>query len=550
MNRLVERPRLCASLKVILSVCIFCLMTAYKTYPLILHMSTHIPGNPGDPLLIAWIMAWDFHALTTNPWHLFNANIYYPAPNTLALSEHLLGLLPIFAPAYALTGNPILGYNIVFFLSFVLSGVAMLVLVHYWTQHFWAALVAGFLFAFVPIRFEAHLQLLNLYWAPLAFLWLEKFLRSKSWKDLALFSIFYWLQVLSSVYLGWFTTIAVALYVVYNMLYVDRQLISRAMFSRYATFTILSILILLPIHLPYYQVKKEWRFIQSISQCISYSADLILSYIIGSGFMNDLYLSLFSIFRSFSPANFYERALFQGFVIPFLLMLNLIIGRWITLTPRLKRMNRIYWIILISSFIFSLGPYLIILGWNTNIPLPYLLLYHLAPGFQAMRAPARFGFMVILAASVLAALGLLRFCHVVSAYVRVRKLPMPACPTVVALSCLALFSLELGRKPLPLVPIPVGHEVPAVYRWLAAEKPGPLVELPAGMWENYKYEYFSTYHWLPLVNGTSGYGHPMYGQLVPKLQPLPLQEGITSLRSVGVRVVVVHYDQLPFYEAL
>ena len=110
-------------------------------------------------------MAWDFHALTTNTWHLFDANIYYPASNNLALSEHLLGILPIFGPAYALTGNPILAYNSVFFLSFMLSGLAMLLLVHYWTQHFWAALVAGFLFAFVPIRFEqfTHLQLLNLY---------------------------------------------------------------------------------------------------------------------------------------------------------------------------------------------------------------------------------------------------------------------------------------------------------------------------------------------------------------------------------------------------
>jgi len=139
----------------------------------------------------------------------------------------------------------------------------MLLLVHYWTQHFWAALVAGFLFAFVPIRFEqfTHLQLLNLYWAPLAFLWLEKFLRSKAWKDLAVFSIFYWLQVLSSVYLGWFTTIAIALYVLYNVLYVDPSLINREMFPHYATFAILGILILLPVYLPYYQLKQQWGFL-------------------------------------------------------------------------------------------------------------------------------------------------------------------------------------------------------------------------------------------------------------------------------------------------
>jgi hypothetical protein len=366
MGRLVELPRLRSCLKVILAFCLFFSMTAFKTHPLILHLGSHIPGSPGDPLLIVWIMAWDFHALTTNPWHLFDANIYYPASNTLALSEHLLGILPIFGPAYALTGNPILAYNVVFFLSFMLSGLAMLLLVQYWTQHFWAALVAGFLFAFVPIRFEqfTHLQLLNLYWAPLAFLWLEKFLRSKAWKDLAVFSIFYWLQVLSSVYLGWFTTIAIALYVLYNMLYVDPSLINRAMFPHYATFAILSILILLPVHLPYYQLKQQWGFLPllQLQQCINYSNDLLLSWVTVSGHMNNLYLSIFSLFRHAWQSNPYERIMFPGLVIPLLLILGLVPGRGFTLTAHLKYMRRSYWIILISSFILSLGPYLIILG--------------------------------------------------------------------------------------------------------------------------------------------------------------------------------------------
>ena len=167
-----------------------------------------------------------------------------------------------------------------------------------------------------------------------------------------------------------------------------------------------------------------------------------------------------------------------------------------------------------------------------------------------MRVPARFGFMMMLAASALAALGVLRLCHVLSTYVHVRKVPMSAYHAVVALVCLALFTLELGCKSLPLTRISVGLEVPGVYRWLATEQPGPLVELPAGMWENYKYEYFSTYHWLPLVNGASGYGLPTYGQLIHKLQPLPSREGIMSLSTVGVKVVVVHYDQLPLHEAL
>jgi hypothetical protein len=71
MSRRVKLPRRRSCLKVILAFCLFFSMTTLKTYPLILHLSTHIPDNPGDPLLNVWIMAWDFHALTTNPWNLF-----------------------------------------------------------------------------------------------------------------------------------------------------------------------------------------------------------------------------------------------------------------------------------------------------------------------------------------------------------------------------------------------------------------------------------------------------------------------------------------------
>ena len=126
-------------IKVAIASLVFLVMTVFKTYPLIVHFNTHIPSDPGDPLFVAWILAWDFHALTSDPGSLFNANIFYPVENALAFSENMLGVLPIFAPAYAMTRNPIFAYNVVFLLSFILSGVAMFLLIHYWTESFWAS---------------------------------------------------------------------------------------------------------------------------------------------------------------------------------------------------------------------------------------------------------------------------------------------------------------------------------------------------------------------------------------------------------------------------
>src|SRR6266850_5114383 len=235
------------SLKVMLSLAIFLALTVVKTYPLIGHFGTHLPSDLGDPLLVTWILAWGLHALSTDPWNLFNANIFYPVENTLALSEHMIAVLPVFAPAYVVTGNPIFAYNTVFFLSFILCGITMFLLVEYWKNSFWASLLAGCLFAFAPIRFAevSHLQLYSLYWAPLTCLFLDKFLRRKRWGDLTWFAICYWLQVLSSVYLGWLTTIAIGVYTLYFVIWIDRSLLCRTLLSRYLAFSMASILILL-----------------------------------------------------------------------------------------------------------------------------------------------------------------------------------------------------------------------------------------------------------------------------------------------------------------
>ena len=74
----------------------------------------------------------------------------------------MLGALPVFAPTYLLTGNPILAYNVVLLLSFPLCGLSIFWLVHYWTRNFWASILAGSFFAFAPSRLSqlGHLQLL------------------------------------------------------------------------------------------------------------------------------------------------------------------------------------------------------------------------------------------------------------------------------------------------------------------------------------------------------------------------------------------------------
>jgi hypothetical protein len=538
--------------KAALALAVIAILTVVKTYPLIQQIGTHLPGDYGDPVLVAWILAWGSHALTNDPWGLFNANIFYPVQNTLALSEHMIAVVPFFGLPYLITGNPILAYNIVFLLSFIFCGISMYLLVYHWAENFWAALLSGCLFAFAPIRFAeiSHLQLNSFYWTPLVFLFLDRFANHKRWIDLICFAMFYWLQVLCSVYLAWFITIALGIYILYWTLYIDRSLVSRAMVTRYTAFIVSSLVILLPFHVPYYKIKQHWEFLTLLQDRVYWSADILLHYFSPPHLFNDVYLSLV---RYLSPAIAYPRngiLLFPGFISAMLVSAALLPVATLTLSRRELQLKKLFGLILISSFLLSLGPYLLVLGVNTGIPLPYQLFYYLAPGFQAMRVPARFAIMAGLAACVLAGLGFLKVCDVLRRRWRVKKPRVLSFEGRLALLLIGMFIAELGFKPLPLVSMPTADQVPEVYRWLATgELGGPILELPHNQRETLKYMYFSTYHWLPLVNGASGYAPSAYTQLSAEIAALPSPQAVELLRAIGVKGLILHTDRLEPHDA-
>jgi hypothetical protein len=538
--------------KIALACAIIAILTVIKTYPLIQHIGTHMPSDSGDPVLVTWILAWGFHAMTNDPWNLFNANIFYPVQNTLALSEHMIAVAPLFGLSYLITGNPIFAYNLVFLLSFIFCGISMFLLVHHWTENFWAALLSGCLFAFAPIRFAeiSHLQLNNFYWAPLVFLFLDRFINYKRWFDLTYFAVFYWLQVLCSVYLGWFITIAVGIYVLYWSIYIDRGLLDRAMVTYYSVFIVSSLIIILPFHVPYYKIKQQLEVLTVLQHCTYWSADLFLNYFSPPHLFNDVYLSLV---RYLSTAVAYPRnemLLFPGFIVAALVAVAILPLSTLVLSPRELQLKKLFGLVLISSFLLSLGPYLLVLGMNTGIPLPFQLFYYLAPGFQAMRVPARFAIMAGLAACVLAGLGFLKVCDVLRGRRRVKKPRVLSFEGRLALLLIGMFMAELGFKPLPLVSMPTADQVPEVYRWLSTgELGGPILELPHNQREALKYMYFSTYHWLPLVNGASGYAPSAHTQLSAEIAALPSPQAVELLRAIGVKGLILHTDRLEPHDA-
>ncbi len=110
------------------------------------------------------------------PFHLFQANIFYPANDSLAFSEPLIVPALMGAPLAWLGGSPVLVFNLVMFAGFALTALATYRLILEWTGNRLAAALAGSTFAFNTHTLTrlAHVQALHVYGLPLALLAVDR----------------------------------------------------------------------------------------------------------------------------------------------------------------------------------------------------------------------------------------------------------------------------------------------------------------------------------------------------------------------------------------
>src|SRR5204863_293548 len=66
-------------------------LTLILTYPFSLNVHHGVLAGGADDQEVMWIVGWDVHALTHQPLSIFDANILYPEPKTLAYAENLIG---------------------------------------------------------------------------------------------------------------------------------------------------------------------------------------------------------------------------------------------------------------------------------------------------------------------------------------------------------------------------------------------------------------------------------------------------------------------------
>jgi hypothetical protein len=257
-------------------------VTIVFTWPLVTGLTRDIPWDLGDSLLNSWILAWDadhlrrflsgdFGALRG----FWDANIFYPERLTLAYSEHLIAQAIQILPVYAVTGNIILCYNLLFLSTFVLSGLGMYLFAREVTGSSRAAFVAGLLYAFAPYRVPqfSHLQVLSAQWMPFALYGLRRYFDARQIKPLAGAAAALVAQNLSNGYFLLFFSPLVAAYVLFEVatrrLWRDVRL-----WAEVGAAAAVVIAATLPFLLPYLELRRLGFPARSLFEVMTFSADV------------------------------------------------------------------------------------------------------------------------------------------------------------------------------------------------------------------------------------------------------------------------------------
>lgn len=494
----------------------FAALSAWWLWPLptaaltALLYEAEIPFQHADIDLHVWSLAWVAHALVTSPASVFDANSFYPAPLTLAYSEHLLGLAPVFAPIYLATSNPVLAANVVVFALHVLAAAGMYVLARRFVAAP-AAWVAAAMFAFYPQRVDdlTNFYLLATGLVPLAIFFTERWLDEARTRDVVGVAVCVGLALLCSFYLAYGVALAYGVYLVVRMVSASRALDGRRTRGLLAALAAAAVPFL----------------VSSVPYVVLRQAGAIPEYAVQSAQTLGLnrWITMERTWRFLT-----------GYGIPLAAWPFALLGLW-PLSRRVAWASRVGVALALVGLAISLGPTAhvgpIPTGWL------YTALQEWVPGFSSMRLSLRFLWVVQLGGALLVAVGL----HRALAWLpRGRWVGAVAAAAALYLSYAALPEARLHERQ-------VGAGVSEAYRWLAANGQGrPLLELPVAPGEVRSRRMLASHaHWLPLLQGYSAYPTPALRYLRRFAVGLPSGHALDGLtEAVDVGWVLVHLDEL------
>ena len=498
----------------------FLALTALMTWPWVAHMRD-TSCDPGDSYLNSWILAWDAHQTLHDPLHLFDANIFYPYRDTLALSDHQWGTAMLFLPATLAGLPPLTVHGLAMLFAFAFSGYGAFRLARTLTSSALAGWVAGVAFAFVPYRFHhiPHLHIVMAGWMALVAEAVVLFARERSWRRAAWLGAVFLMSGLSSIH--WFVLGLVPVAAMGVAGIVRTPAGERRVWGRAAAALAVASLALVPFFLPYVRASRTYGLKRGWQEVSFYSARLV------DWVTPDQKVRLWQGSGLGDSAARGEFCLFPG-----LFLLALAAAGVVLAVTRRDAAARTGLLWAAMGFVGSFG---------TRTPF-HPALYYALPALRAIRAPVRW--------AMVADLGLAVLAGAAAAALAARFTPASGAGRAALGACVcALLLFEDRVAPMYLHR---GEPDPdALSRALTATPMrGGLWQLPDDFGEtNARYVLRSADHWKPLVNAYSGFQTPLAATLHGLLlagEPSPL---LDALEGVSVSYVTVRRSGIPVVQA-
>jgi hypothetical protein len=496
------------------------------TYPIAFRLHEHYSLH-NDYMQGLWNFWWfkeSLFELAKNPY--YSDYLFYPTG--VGLAFHTLSITnSLFALPFLYLLDVVSAYNIVYLLTFLLSGIGSYLLVHDLTGSKQAAFLSGLILAFCPYHFVKSYQIwaASLEWMPLFAFFFLRFLRGGGIREALLSALMLFLASLSSWYLMVFIFLFIAFSLVYFLVVCPERIRSSKFARGFSAMSGLFGLLILPFAYP-----------------------MVREVMMGESHM---YTSLYAQFvkGSQSIVDGKTSSTFQIGVIQLFGIRGAEKGLWVAST--------------ILFFIFMLGPYLTVFDRvYENIPLPWTILDNL-PVFKAIRYPHRFMAPFMMCLMVLAGSGALALTRSIgmgkeSYRNRIRSALIPILSVFILVE---YFVAPVESFPIRMSPfygnLSRDHRVED-YALLEVPIMGPFTPM---------YMYFQTFHKKKIVGGQIAHAEEEvinFLKVTPVIRelanPVLMEErgemfdlpanSLEDLRSLGIRYVLVHTDILrPYLEA-
>ena len=380
----------------------FTALTVILTWPTAWHFFSSVPSSGSDTMQVIGVAGDKANLIADQGFF----------KGTLELIKRSEFSITTIYAYFQLIFGRVAGYNLLFFISFILSGFGAYLLALYFTKNKPASLIAGIIFAFAPFHIHNAMSTnagtMHQEWLPFFALYLFRFFNDLKFRNFVLSGLFLFLIGFTEHQLLAFTVVFISFFLVYKLI-TEPKLFLRGKFWLYAgtSAIVLSVLFSIMFRSLFTIAGSGNNYLDAgLKSAVKYSNDT-LSIFVPPNF-HAFWPNAFSHLRNQFERNFDSS--FSDYAGYSVILLSLIA----VLAVRYFKKNKLpskgiwFWLaVTIGFYALSLGPYLHYKGvLDPPIKMPYWLIYQYLPFYKNIRTVGRLFVFSMLGFSVLAAWGM------------------------------------------------------------------------------------------------------------------------------------------------